>query len=47
MLFSNVIGQKKLKQKLVQTVNDGRIRHAQLFLGKAGYGTLPLAIAYA
>lgn len=47
MLFSDIIGQEELKQKLIQTVNEGRISHAQLFLGKAGYGGLPLAIAYA
>ena len=47
MLFKDVIGHNELKKRLIQTVNEGRISHAQLFLGKSGYGTLPLALAYA
>lgn len=47
MLFSDVIGQEAVKQRLVQTVKDNRVSHAQLFLGPGGAGTLPLAIAYA
>lgn len=47
MLFSKIIGQDKLKMRLIDTVKNQRISHAQLFLGKTGYGTLPLAIAYA
>ena len=46
MLFKDIVGQEKLKKRLIQTVNEGRISHAQLFLGKSGFGTLPLAIAY-
>src|SRR5690554_3238836 len=47
MLFKDIVGQKELKSSLIQLVNKGRISHAQLFLGKMGYGGLPLAIAYA
>ncbi len=47
MLFKDIIGQRELKKKLIHTVNQGRISHAQLFLGKTGYGALPLALAYA
>lgn len=47
MLFKDVVGQEEIKRKLIQTVKEGRISHAQLFLGEAGYGTLPLAVAYA
>lgn len=47
MLFSKIIGQEKLKERLIDTVKNQRISHAQLFLGKTGYGSLPLAIAYA
>ncbi len=47
MLFSEIVGQDDLKQKLKQTVQDGRISHARLFLGQEGVGSLPLAIAYA
>lgn len=47
MLFSEIIGQETIKNFLLATVKENRISHAQLFLGKEGYGTLPLAIAYA
>ncbi len=47
MLFSEIIGQKTLKDQLVQTVRENRISHARLFLGPEGAGSLPLAIAYA
>jgi len=46
MHFKDIVGQQNLKNRLIQTVNDGRISHAQLFVGKSGYGPLPLAIAY-
>jgi len=46
MLFADVLGQEALKSRLIQSVQTGRIAHAQLFSGKAGYGTLPLALAY-
>ena len=47
MLFSDIIGQEHLKKHLTNSVDNGRIPHAQLFVGKEGVGTLPLAIAYA
>ena len=47
MLFSEVIGQNEIKQRLIQTIQDGRIAHAQLFWGNEGCGTLPLALALA
>lgn len=47
MLLKEVIGHEDLKKKLIQTVNDQRISHAQLFQGTAGQGALALAIAYA
>jgi len=47
MLFSQVIGQGELKKKLINSVKDGRIPHAQLFFGPEGSGSLSLAIAYA
>ncbi|MFR9534240.1 MAG: DNA polymerase III subunit delta [Rikenellaceae bacterium] len=46
MKFSDIIGQEELKRKLRESVAAGRISHAQLFTGAAGYGTLPLALAY-
>jgi DNA polymerase-3 subunit delta' len=47
MQFAEIIGQEAVKQKLVQTVHENRVSHAQLFLGPAGSGKLALAIAYA
>jgi DNA polymerase-3 subunit delta' len=47
MDFSKVIGQKHLKAHLLKTVENGRIPHAQLFVGAPGSGILPMAIAYA
>lgn len=47
MLFKDIIGQEKLKNHLIQTVNNRRISHAQLFIAPKGSGALPLAIAYA
>ena len=47
MLFSDILGQKHIKNHLTQSVDNGRIPHAQLFVGPEGSGTLPMAIAYA
>ena len=47
MQFNQIIGQQKIKNHLIRSVQENRISHAQLFLGEEGYGTLPLALAYA
>lgn len=47
MLFSEILGQDHLKNHLTQSADNGRISHAQLFVGPEGCGTLPMAIAYA
>lgn len=47
MLFSEVIGQEHIKKHLITSADNGRISHAQLFVGPEGCGTLPMAIAYA
>lgn len=47
MLFREVIGQQEAKDRLIRSVRDGRISHAQLFLGPQGSGSLALAVAYA
>jgi len=47
MLFTEVLGQNHLKNHLIQSANNGRIPHAQLFIGPEGSGKLPLAIAFA
>ncbi len=47
MLFKNIIGQAQVKEKLIQSVKENRVSHAQLFLGSPGSGDLALALAYA
>jgi DNA polymerase-3 subunit delta' len=47
VLFSKVIGHATLKAKLIGNIREGRVAHAQLFLGPRGSGNLPLALAYA
>jgi len=47
MLFKNIIGQENIKKHLIQTVANGRVSHAQLFVAPTGSGALPMAIAYA
>lgn len=47
MQFKQVIGQTHLKQRLIASVKENHVSHAQLFLGPAGSGKLPLALAYA
>ncbi|MCW4470392.1 DNA polymerase III subunit delta' [Flavobacterium sp. MFBS3-15] len=47
MLFSEIIGQGHIKSHLTKSASQGRIPHAQLFIGPEGSGTLPMAIAYA
>ena len=46
MKFSDIIGQDTLKARLRAQIDAGRVSHAQLFTGDAGYGSLPLALAY-
>lgn len=46
MRFADIIGQEELKRRLVQSVDGGRVSHAQLFSGTAGAGALPTAVAY-
>jgi DNA polymerase III subunit delta' len=47
MQFKHIAGQTAVKQRLINTVNDNRVSHAQLFLGPEGSGSLALAVAYA
>ncbi len=46
-MFSEVIGQENIKKRLIRSVKEGRIPHAQLFHGQEGVGKLALAISYA
>jgi len=47
MLFSDILGQEHIKSHLTKSVDEGRIAHAQLFVGPEGSGTLPMALTYA
>ena len=47
MLFRDIPGQQAIKERLIRTVTENRVSHAQLFLGPEGSGNLALAIAYA
>ncbi|PTN10583.1 DNA polymerase III subunit delta' [Mangrovibacterium marinum] len=47
MFFRDIIGQKAIKERFIQTINESRISHAQLFAGPEGSGNLALALAYA
>ena len=47
MNWDKIVGQKKLVQLLQDSILDKRVSHAQLFLAPEGYGSLPLALAYA
>ena len=46
MLFRSIVGQEEIKTRLIHSVNENRISHAQLFLGPEGSGSLALALAY-
>ncbi len=46
MRFADITGQEDLKRHLTQSVDAGRVSHAQLFTGTAGSGALALAVAY-
>ena len=46
MQFKDIIGQEELKERLIRTVETGRVSHAQLFTGRAGSGSLAMAVAY-
>jgi DNA polymerase-3 subunit delta' len=47
MFFNNIPGKVEVKKRLVNTVEKGRIPHAQIFLGKEGCGNLAMALAFA
>jgi len=47
MNFKSIIGQQAVKKRLIESVINNRISHAQFFLGPDGSGALQLAIAYA
>lgn len=47
MKFEQVLGLEHIKNHLIKSTDNGRVSHAQLFVGKEGSGTLPMALAYA
>lgn len=47
MNFASIPGQKEIKGKLVRSVKEARVSHAQLFAGPEGCGSMALALAYA
>src|SRR5664280_3220956 len=47
MNFSQIPGQKAIKAKLLRSVKEERVSHAQLFTGPEGCGSMALALAYA
>ncbi|MBK8581943.1 MAG: hypothetical protein WAT61_02875 [Flavobacteriales bacterium] len=46
MQFSKIIGHTPLKARLIGNIREGRVPHAQFFMGPRGSGVLPLALAY-
>ncbi len=47
MFFKDVIGQDEVKRRMIQSVDDNHIAHAQLLCGPEGIGKFALAMAYA
>lgn len=47
MQFNEVIGDNHVRDRLKDLVQNNRLSHALLFLGREGSGALPLAIAFA
>jgi DNA polymerase-3 subunit delta' len=47
MNFSQIPGQSEIKAKLIRSVREERVSHAQLFAGTEGCGGMALALAYA
>lgn len=47
MQFKDIIGQEEIKSKLIRSVQENRVPHAQMLVGPSGNGKLALALAYA
>jgi DNA polymerase III subunit delta' len=47
MNFSDIPGKTEIIKKLIRSVKEERVSHAQLFTGTEGCGSLALALAYA
>lgn len=46
MQFKDIVGQRVLINNLTRIIDSGRVSHAQMMMGKMGYGTMALAMAY-
>jgi DNA polymerase III subunit delta' len=46
MNWNQIIGQESLIKQLQASLAQGRVSHAQLFIGDFGYGSLALALSY-
>lgn len=47
MNFSQIPGQKEIINRLIRSVQEERVSHAQIFTGPEGCGSLAVALAYA
>ncbi|MDR0796944.1 MAG: DNA polymerase III subunit delta [Tannerella sp.] len=47
MFFKDIIGQDRLKQQIISSIQSGVVPHSQLFCGRTGYGSFCMAFAYA
>ncbi len=47
MIFEEVWAEQSVKHFLQESIAKNRVSHAQLFVGKPGWGTLDMALAYA
>lgn len=47
MLFADILGQQEVKERMIRSVKEQRIPHAQLICGQEGIGKMALALAYA
>jgi len=47
MNFAQIPGQSEIKSRLIRSVQEERVSHAQLFAGPEGCGSMALALAYA
>lgn len=46
MQFKDVVGHAQLKKDFIREIVNDKVSHAQLFIGKAGHGSLPMALAF-
>ena len=47
MKWTEVIGQERVQERLMQMVDEGRLPHAIMLCGPMGSGKLALAVAFA